>query len=398
MENILEYAWAGLWALVYTYLLVNAGYLLVFAVAGKLGRIPAPDRTLPAAGPWQRFLVLMPSYKEDAVILRTAADALQQQYPADRFEVVVIADSLRPDTVQQLRTLPLTVLEVQFENSTKARSINAALDRLPTNYNAVVVLDADNLMAPDFLARINAYLNAGYRAVQGHRVAKNQETPMAYLDAMSEEINNHLFRRGHRVLGLSAALIGSGAAIAYEIFRDVMRRNQAVGGFDKELEFHLLGERIGVAYAEEAYVYDEKVSSAEVFGRQRRRWLAAQWHYARQYTLPGFRQLLAGNRDYFDKACQTLLFPRVLLLGVTGLLAALSLVLPAGWIPPGMPYWLALLGTVVLVLLLSIPGRFYSRKLLSAILPLPKAFGIMLWQLFRLKGANRRFIHTPHHH
>jgi hypothetical protein len=49
-------------------------------------------------------------------------------------------------------------------------------------------------------------------AVQGHRTAKNTNNSWAILDAISEEINNNIFRKGHRVLGLSSAIIGSGMA------------------------------------------------------------------------------------------------------------------------------------------------------------------------------------------
>ena len=82
-------------------------------------------------------------------------------------------------------------------------------------------------------------------------MAKNLDTPLARLDALSEAVNNHVFRRGHAALGLSAALIGSGMAFDYALFAELMAQAEAVGGFDKELELTLTRRGIRIAYAPE---------------------------------------------------------------------------------------------------------------------------------------------------
>jgi cellulose synthase/poly-beta-1,6-N-acetylglucosamine synthase-like glycosyltransferase len=71
-------------------------------------------------------------------------------------------------------------------------------------------------------------------AVQGHRTAKNTNNSWAILDAISEEINNNIFRKGHRVLGLSSAIIGSGMAFRYNYFKALMSTVTAVGGLIKK--------------------------------------------------------------------------------------------------------------------------------------------------------------------
>jgi hypothetical protein len=69
-------------------------------------------------------------------------------------------------------------------------------------YDVALILDADNVFGSDFITKINDSFNAGYQVVQGHRAAKN--TKGAYmLDAMSEEINNNIYGKGHRTIGLS---------------------------------------------------------------------------------------------------------------------------------------------------------------------------------------------------
>ncbi|MEM8556731.1 MAG: glycosyltransferase family 2 protein, partial [Bacteroidota bacterium] len=263
------------------------GYLLVFALASR------GLRAAPALGtPEHRLAVFIPAYKEDAVIVDVAQQALDQSYPQALYEVIVIADSLQPATLDALAALPIQVVEVSFEKSTKAKALNAALSLIATRaaaegaplFDGAVVLDADNVMERDALARLAAHLQAGAQVVQGQRVAKNLDTPMAKLDALSEGINNQIFRAGHAHLGLSAALIGSGMAFDYDLFDRCMNRAQAVGGFDKELELMLLAEGIRIAWAPEAVIYDEKVSGGQTFENQRTRWLSAQFHYLRRHA------------------------------------------------------------------------------------------------------------------
>lgn len=370
-------------------LLINVAYFFVFAFAGKLGsvRISAPT-TICA-----NMVVFIPAYKEDAVILHSAEAAVLQDYPKDRFAIVVIADHLLPETILKLKQIPVEVIEVQFEKSTKIKSLNFAVGALTKAYDAVVVLDSDNIMQIDFLSKMNRELQAGFHAVQGHRVAKNEDTDMAFLDAMSEEINNHLFRKGHYILGFSSALIGSAMAFEFQLFKRLIKGIHSVGE-DKELELALLKEKVKIAYVEDALVYDEKVQNMEVFGNQRRRWLASQLNIFQTYFFPSFIELFKrGNIDYFNKAFQSALVPRVLLLGFLTLMAFVSIFLP---LVPSVVGWIGLWLTYVLTLMLAIPGRFYNRKLWNAVLKVPAVFLKMFLLLFRLKGAGKTFVHTPH--
>ncbi len=147
----------------------------------------------------------MPCYKEDAIILTTARQLLLTDYPRDRVDLVIIADSLQPYTIEQLAKLGVTVLPVVFEKSLKCRSLNYALQILPDCYDIAVIADADNVLERNFLREVNNLYCAGYTIIQAQRVPKNRTTAMALLDGLSEGINNHLFRQGSNALGLSAA-------------------------------------------------------------------------------------------------------------------------------------------------------------------------------------------------
>jgi cellulose synthase/poly-beta-1,6-N-acetylglucosamine synthase-like glycosyltransferase len=254
-------------------------------------------------------------------------------------------------------------------------------------------------MAKDFLTKINASFASDFMAVQGHRTAKNMNTSLAILDAVSEEINNHIFRKGHRVFGLSSAIIGSGMAFKYQFFKEMMLTVTAVGGFDKEIELKMLKAGHKINYLDDACVYDEKVQKSEVFSNQRRRWLSAQLHYFRRDFFSSLKALiLKGNIDYFDKAIQFIQPPRILLLGAL-LIFGISFTLFNFWIsniPLYTILWGLIGGVCILSFIFSIPRSFYNLKTARALASLPKGMFLMLGSLLKIKGANKKFIHTQH--
>ena len=370
-------------------------YIFVYAFAGLFYR----QEPYPANPRLKKIAVLIPGYKEDEVIVEVARQALDQDYPHQQYDVVIIADSFQPQTISALKTLPIKVIEVKFDKSTKSKALNKAMEQLPDGYEIAVVLDADNVMATDFLQKVNAIFENSFVAVQGHRQAKNMDTSLAVLDAISEEINNHIFRKGHRVLGLSSAIIGSGMAFRYAFFKNMMSTVTAIGGFDKEIELKMLKDGYKIAYLDDAAVFDEKVQKAEVFTNQRRRWLSAQLIYFQRDFLSALKSLITkGNIDYFDKAIQFIQPPRILLLGAVLLLGTAFLLFNL-FCQTGMEYfylWISLIVLCTAAFIFSIPGTFYNSATLKAVGSLPKGMLLMVGSLLKIKGANKQFIHTKH--
>lgn len=362
-------------------------YLLFFALAS----IKRKDDPLPTDADPRRIAVLIPAYKEDAVIMDCVDSCLKQNYPRSMYEVVVIADGMREDTIASLECLPAQVIRISLEKSTKAKALNVALSQL-SGFDIALVLDADNIIEPLFLQKMNAAFIDGNKVVQAHRIAKNQNTELAILDAVSEEINNSIFRKGHVNAGFSSALIGSGMAFEFSEFQQTMSEIYAVGGFDKELEHIYLKRKIKIAYLQNAIVWDEKIQRTADYSKQRRRWLSAQFNYLFRFLPLLPRQLLHGNWDFCDKLFQMTLFPRIIMLG--GLVIfSLFWSLLGGIV--GIKWWLLLM-IFVLSLGLSVPRQLLSKRLGLAILSLPYVFILTLQALLKIRGANKEFIHTSH--
>ncbi len=362
-------------------------YLFVFAIASlKKRNDPSPTDVDP-----KKFAVLIPAYKEDTVIMDCVSSCLQQSYPGDMYEVVVIADGMKPDTLSRLSSLTLRVIEVTFEKSTKAKALNMALGQL-SGFDAALVLDADNIIEPLFLQRLNAAFLSGAKVVQAHRIAKNQNTDLAVLDAVSEEINNSIFRKGHVNLGFSSALIGSGMAFEFSEFKKTMAEIYAVGGFDKELEHTYFLKGIKIHYLQNAFVRDEKIQRSDDYSKQRRRWISAQFTYLLRFLPHLPEQLLKGNRDFCDKLFQMALLPRIMLLG--GLFFSTFFFCMVSF-SIGLK-WIFLSAILIFSLIISVPRELVNRQLCTSILAIPSVFFLTLKLFFKLKGANKEFIHTHH--
>ncbi len=365
---------------------VAVAYPLIYSLA-SLGTRKSYS---PTANKQHKFAILFPAYKEDRVILPVVESFLQQHYPQELYKVIVISDHMQETTNERLAQLPITLLKANYENSSKAKALNFAMDHFERDeFDAVVILDADNIVDTNFLLEINKVFDAGVQAIQAHRTAKNRNTDIAVLDGLSEEVNNSIFRRGHVRLGISSALIGSGMIFNYQWFHDNVK-HLVTTGEDKELEVLLLKQRIFIEFLDEVYVYDEKTQGEKGFYNQRRRWLATQFaQWGRVFKdLP--QAILSGNIDYSDKLIQWVLPPRLILFG--GIIVMGSIMQIIDW-PLALKWW-ALFLIMGVTLCLAIPDKLVDDRFKKSINKLPLLFIMMVVNLFRMKGMNKKFVNT----
>lgn len=387
--------------ILFTLLALCVCYLLLYAIASKFYRTPR----FPEARTLRRFIVFFPAYKEDWVIASSVRSFLQQDYPRELFDIIVISDQMQPATNEDLRSLPIRLLIAGYKDSSKAKALTMAVDSISDDhYDIVVIMDADNLTSPDFLAEVNRAFDSGIKSVQAHRTGKNLNTDISILDGISEEINNGIFRSGHNALGLSAALSGSGMAFEADWFRQNVRLLETAGE-DKELEVLLLQQRIHTVYLPQIPIYDEKTQKEEAISNQRKRWIAAQFGILRSSLLSLPKAIGQGNPDYCDKILQWMLPPRLIqLAGVFGLTLVITII----------GIWLSLQGTAtghewtiavkwwilsaaqIAAMTLPIPGHLFNKQLGKAVLRIPMLALTTIGNLFKLKGAYKKFIHTEH--
>ena len=264
----------------------SVAYILFFALVSTLWKKRVSHLTLYLTGKvlamrrkeYFTYLILYPAYNEDRVIVNSVQTFLGQYYPFNSFHVAVISDHMQPETNDKLKELPITLLQPVFEKSSKAKAMQYAMDQIKDEYDFVIILDADNVVESDFLKKLNEECAKGYKAIQCHRCAKNNDNDIAVLDGVSEEINNTIFRKAHNRAGLSSALIGSGMCFDYQWFKENVY-HLTTAGEDRELEALLLKQKVYIHYEPDIHVFDEKVSNKDNFQKQQLRFRACSTYY-----------------------------------------------------------------------------------------------------------------------
>ena len=328
------------WAL-FTLIACTVLYLGVFTIASLFNR----NMVINKAKKQNRFAILIPSYMQDDVIEQAVVSILGQVYPMRMFDVVVISDHQSEMTNMKLAQYPITLLTPDFEESTKAKSLQYAILNLPAFkiYDVVLVLDADNIVGQEFLTQVNdAFETAATKAIQLHRISRNRDTAAARMGSIFEEINNNIFRKGHINLGMSAALAGSGTAYDFNWFKaNVMKAKTA--GEDKEMEALLLRQGYFIDYFDHILVYGEKKRTTVKMNEQHGRWAIQQiQNFIRNIRfLPG--AVLSKQYDLADKIIQWMLVPRTTMVGI---IMVMSIVLPFIYMTLVLKWWV--LGSLTL--------------------------------------------------
>ncbi len=336
-----------------------------------------------------KFLILYPAYKEDKVIINAIEQFLLQNYPKELYTVVVISDHMQPKTNEKLSKLPITLLQPTFEKSSKAKAMQFAIDNVKDEFDNVIILDADNVVRPEFLSQLNVLCSV-YDAIQCHRCAKNANNDVAVLDGASEEINNTIFRKAHNRLGLSSALIGSGMCFKYELFKENVFK-LTTAGEDREMEALLLHQGVFIKYAPDIHVFDEKVSNQDNFQRQRMRWMTAQVQSLLSQLPKVPDALLRGNINFIDKTIQQALIPRSILIV---LLAGISILMTIIY-PYWCEKWWILFGLLATALFIALPSQLRFRSF-GKVFAIPGLVLRMLRNIFHIDHKNTDFLHTTH--
>jgi len=362
-------------------------YMTVFIFTSLFSR----DVKMIPAKKQNRIVVLIPAYKSDLVIEDSVKAILGQTYPQCLFDVTVISDHQDEMTNFKLAQYPITLLTPNFTISSKAKSLQMAINNLPEFkiYDLVVILDADNIVLPEFLQDINdAYELAGTKAIQAHRVSKNRDTPSAILDSTFEEINNTIFRRGHIRAGLSAAILGSGIVFDFRWFKENIMRVKTAWE-DKELEARLARQNIFVDYFDNILVFDEKTRRTKTFNKQRSRWATTQFHT----ILSNIRFLpfaiLNRQYDLIDKIIQWMLIPRTMMMGI---ILFMCITLPWIYFTLAVKWW-GLIAWTLFVFATATPDYLVDKNWSKAFFRAPIIMLVSIFNMTKLIRGKKHFFH-----
>ena len=340
-------------------------YLGIFAFTSMFAR----HSKTPKAKNQNRFIILIPSYKNGKSVEMTVNSILGQTYPQRLFDVTVIADHEDEITMFHLAQQPITLLTPTYDKSTRTKSLQLGINNLPQFkiYDVVIILDAGDVVEPEFLEQMNdAYESAGTKAILAHKVSFNRDTVSARLSAIFEEINNSIFRRGHISVGLSAAMASSGMVFNFEWFKQQILAAK-INWADKELEAILLRHHIYVDYFDNIMVYSEKARQAEEFNRQHRNWIITQWRAILRNLRYLPQAIIQKHYDLIDKLFQWMLLPRIVMMIIILLMCVIT---PFIYFTMAIKWW-ALFAIVLFIFAMATPNYLVDEKWDSTFFKIP---------------------------
>lgn len=364
--------------ILFIFIALTVLYLGIFAFLSLF----AQEAEMPKAKKDNRFVVLITSYKSGKSLEMTVKSILGQTYAQRLFDITVVADHEDEMTMFHLAQQPITLLTPTFEKSSRTKSLQLAINNLPQFkiYDAIVLLDAGDVVEPEFLEQMNiAYEAAQTKAVQAHKLSLNRDTTSARLSAVFEEINNSIFRRGHIAVGLPAAISNSGIVFEFNWFKSYIQSAKSTWS-DKELEIQLTRQHIHVDYFDQIFVYNEKVRQAEDFNRQQRSNMMTQLRSVLRNIRYLPSALASRHYDMIDKLLQWMLVPRMIMMIV---ITIMCIVVPFIYFTAALKWW-ALFTFVVLIFAIATPNYLVDDKWDSTFFKVPVVLLSSLLRKFKL--------------
>jgi cellulose synthase/poly-beta-1,6-N-acetylglucosamine synthase-like glycosyltransferase len=357
-------------------------YLLLLTVAACF----APRTTAPRQGaPTSRFVIMVPAHNEERLLPQLLLNLRQLDYPTELFAVHVVADNCSDGTAELGRQGGAIVHE-RFDTALKGKGY--ALEWLLQQiwergdaHDAVLILDADSVISPNFLRVMDARLTRGERVIQGYYAVRQPEGAWSVgLRAVALTLLHYLRPQGRMLLGGSTGLKGNGMVFAAEILRSHRWSASLTEDIEYHMELILAGER--ATFAPDAVVWAEMPNSLRASQTQNERWEKGRMEMVKRFV-PQLLGEAAKRRSFllFDAAVEQLIPPFSVVTGasVAVLLAALAL---------GTQTGIALAALIVLgqtlyvfagLILAGAPREVYQSLLFA-----PAFVGWKLWLYVRL--------------
>ena len=248
-------------------------YSMYFTITGLFGFKNYHKSMFGRHKPKHKFAIIIPSRNEEKVIGALIESLKKQLYPEDLYEIYAVPNNCSDDTAGAAKRAGAKVIDVKVPVKVKADALQYTFSLLNKreDIDAYIIFDADNLVHPNFLARMNDALCEGAQVAQCFRDAKNMsDNWLTGSYTLFYFIQNFFFNRARMNFSGSAAINGTGFMIKKEVVKDGFHTKTLTE--DSEFTGQCALRGIQVAFVEEAITYDEHPRNFWVSWKQRKRW------------------------------------------------------------------------------------------------------------------------------
>jgi len=233
--------------------------------------------------PQTRFAVIVAARNEEAVIADLVCSIQRQNYPAHLRDIYVIPNNCTDFTEAAARSAGANIIHCIGPIRSKGDALHEAFQHLRgCGYDAFVVFDADNIAAPDYLARMNDAVCAGAKVFKGRLKSANPTEAVAGCYGLYNTCFDLIWNRPRAICGLSAKIVGTGFGFTEEVLEKMNGWNTSTIAEDAEFAAQCAGLGYRVWWVPEAVSYDEGPTDFFVSLRQRKRWCSGVMQVAKQ--------------------------------------------------------------------------------------------------------------------
>jgi 1,2-diacylglycerol 3-beta-glucosyltransferase len=278
----------------------------LFLLATALAAIYRHDRQSVVGEPQSKILIVVPAHDEEPGIATTVHSCRASNYPADLFEVLVIADNCTDRTASIACSAGARVVErIDLVKKSKGFAIEYLIGSLTEtgefdSIDALVIIDADTTIDADLLRYFDKDLRAGRDWIQCYYTVSNpDDTLRTRLLTYAFSLYNGVMLLGQCVMGSSASFKGNGMCLSTRGLRRIpWRCHGLVEDMEYSWTLRLAGERI--LFESGASVYGMMVGSGQQAAVTQRR----RWEFGRKETSRKFlgQFLRARNLTWWEKA------------------------------------------------------------------------------------------------
>lgn len=257
----------------YVLFIITLTYALYFGITGLFGFKNMNKKIFKKHKPKYKFAILIASRNEEEVVPNLIKSLLKQNYPKELFDIYVIPNNCTDNTEKVAKKSGAKIINCTVPTKSKGEVLKFTFNKLSKeNIDAYVIFDADNVVHPDFLARMNDILSEGYKVAQGFRDSKNpSDNWISGSYSIFYWIQNFFFSKARMQMGGAASINGTGFVIKKEII-DEFGFNTVTLTEDVEFTAQCALNNIRVMFAEDAITYDEQPTEFKASWKQRKRW------------------------------------------------------------------------------------------------------------------------------
>jgi len=285
------------------------------------------------------FLIL--AHNEAAVIERAVESVCQALSPQDK--LYVVADNCSDDTATRAHNAGAAEVFVRGSEPLNGKGVALAWfvkhhwERL-TDHAAVVILDADNRISPEFSRILRDQLTGRDEVLQCFiQPVDYENSPLSTLIALSELLEQLVPDQIRTTLGWPVRLRGTGMVISPIALQQVCEQVQTEVE-DIALSLLFTARGIKIKRLDAAIVYDPKPGESLAAARQRARWFRGQWAALWHYRTEVWKIVKQGLSGW-SLLSSLFIKPRWLVTASKIILAVLCSPLPA----LAIFFWLAVL-------------------------------------------------------